>query len=206
MSLNQFETDEQRADALIDWLKENALFIIAVIVVTFGSIIGWDYYKSHKSNRLTTQASHYYQFEQSLDKGTINDAAYNAVMTDDNAEGFRDLATLQKAAFEAQNNDLNATIAELKSHVKHVKNPVMKDLYRYRLGKALYETVAYDEAMSELNQVQTESLKGLVKDLQGDVYVKQNRLDNAKVVYTEAFDLLQSPIIQGKINQLGKDS
>ena len=43
---------------------------------------------------------------------------------------------------------------------------------------------------------------GLVKSLQGDVYVKEGRIDNAKTVYAEAFDILQSPMIQRKINQL----
>ena len=48
MSLNQFETDEQRAEALVDWLKANGAFIVLAVVIVIGGIIGWDYYKGHR--------------------------------------------------------------------------------------------------------------------------------------------------------------
>lgn len=202
MSLNQFETDDQRAEALVDWLKANGAWIFFAIIVVIGSIIGWDYYKSHKSDRLSTQATNYYVFEQALESGKLDDKAIAAVMNDAKAEGFKDLAMLQKAAFQANDNDLKGAIADLQSQLAATKDPVMKDLFRYRLAVALYENSDYTASMAELNQITTKSFIGLVKSLQGDVYVKEGRIDNAKTVYAEAFDILQSPVIQRKINQL----
>ncbi|GAA5095207.1 YfgM family protein [Wohlfahrtiimonas larvae] len=202
MSLNQFETDEQRAEALVDWLKANGVWIFLSIVIVIGGIIGWDYYKGHKSNRLSTQATNYYIFEQALESGKLDDKAIAAVMNDTKAEGFKDLAMLQKAAFQANDNDLKGAIADLQSQLSVTKDPVMKDLFRYRLAVVLYENKDYTASMTELNQIVTKSLTGLVKSLQGDIYVKEGRIDNAKAVYIEAFDILQSSVIQRKINQL----
>lgn len=202
MSLNQFETDEQRAEALVDWLKANGAWIFLAIVVVIGSIIGWDYYKSHKSNRLSAQATNYYLFEQSLESGKLDDKVVAAVMNDAKAQGFKDLAMLQKAALQANHDDLEGAITDLQSQVANTKDPVMKDLFRYRLAVILYDNKNYTEAMTELNQITTNSFLGLVKSLQGDVYVKEGRIDNAKAVYTEAFEILQSELIQRKINQL----
>lgn len=202
MSLNQFETDDQRAEALVDWLKANGAWIFFAIIVVIGSIIGWDYYKSHKSDRLSAQATNYYVFEQALESGKLDDKAIAAVMNDAKAEGFKDLAMLQKAAFQANDNDLKGAIADLQSQLAATKDPVMKDLFRYRLAVALYENSDYTASMAELNQITTKSFTGLVKSLQGDVYVKEGRIDNAKTVYAEAFEILQSPVIQRKINQL----
>lgn len=202
MSLNQFETDEQRAEALVDWLKANGAWIFFAIIVVIGSIIGWDYYKSHNSGRLSEQSANYYAFEQALESGKLDDKAIAAVMNDSKAEGFKDLAMLQKAAFQANNNDLKGAIADLQSQLAVTKDPVMKDLFRYRLAVALYENNDYTASMAELNQITTKSFTGLVKSLQGDIYVKEGRIDNAKAVYVEAFEILQSPVIQRKINQL----
>ena len=202
MSLNQFETDEQRAEALVDWLKANGAWIFFAIILVIGGIVGWDYYKSHKSDRLLTQSANYYVFEQALESGKLDDKAIAAVMNDAKAEGFKDLAMLQKAAFQANDNDLKGAIADLQSQLATTKDPVMKDLFRYRLAVALYDNNDYAASMAELNQITTKSFTGLVKSLQGDVYVKEGRIDNAKTVYAEAFEILQSPVIQRKINQL----
>ncbi|MGL4674218.1 MAG: YfgM family protein, partial [Wohlfahrtiimonas sp.] len=188
MSLNQFETDDQRAEALIDWLKSNGVWIFLAVALSIGGIIGWDYYKDHKSNRLSSQAMNYYLFEQSLESGKLDEKAINAVMTDDKSQGFKDLAMLQKAAFEVNSNDLKGAIADLQAQIANIKDPVMKDLFRYRLAVALYESKDYTASMAELNQITTKSFTGLVKSLQGDVYVKEGRLDNAKTVYVEAFE------------------
>lgn len=206
MSLNQFETDDQRAEALIDWLKSNGVWIFLAVALSIGGIIGWDYYKDHKSNRLSSQAMNYYLFEQSLESGKLDEKAINAVMADAKSQGFKDLAMLQKAAFEANSNDLKGAIADLQAQIANIKDPVMKDLFRYRLAVALYESKDYTASMAELNQITTKSFTGLVKSLQGDVYVKEGRLDNAKTVYVEAFEILQSPVIQRKINQLSTDA
>ncbi len=202
MSLNQFETDDQRAEALVDWLKVNGAWIFFAIILIIGGIIGWDYYKSHKNDRLSTQATNYYVFEQALESGKLDDKAIAAVMNDVKSEGFKDLAMLQKAAFQANDNDLKGAITDLQAQLANTKDPVMKDLFRYRLAVALYESADYAASMSELNQITTKSFTGLVKSLQGDVYVKEGRMDNAKTVYVEAFEILQSPVIQRKINQL----
>lgn len=202
MSLNQFETDEQRADALVDWLKTNGVWIFFAIVVVIGSIIGWDYYKSHKTDRLSAQATNYYVFEQSLESGKLDDKIVAAVMDDTKAQGFKDLTMLQVAAFQANENDLKGAIADLQSQLANIKDPVMKDLFRYRLAVALYDNNDYAASMAELNQITTKSFTGLVRSLQGDIYVKEGRIDNAKIVYGEAFEILQSPMIQRKLNQL----
>lgn len=202
MSLNQFETDEQRAEALVDWLKANGAFIVLAVVIVIGGIIGWDYYKSHKQAALATQAMNYYTFEQALENGQLDEAAAQAILSNSTSEGFKDLVMLQKAAFAANQNNLDAAIAELQSQLNHVKDVAMKDLFRYRLAVLLYEKKDYASAMVELNHIKTDSYKGLVKSLQGDIYVQEGRLDNAKTVYTEAFEILQSPVIQRKINQL----
>lgn len=206
MSLNQFETDEQRAEALIDWLRSNFFFIILAIVIIIGSIVGWDYYKKHSKTQLSTQAMNYYVFEQSLESGKLDEKAIEVLTNDGKAKGFAELAILQKAAFEAENDNLTTTISDLQNQINNISDAVMKDLYRYRLALALYENKNYSESLNVLNQITTKSFAGLVKTLQGDIYVKEGRIDNAKVVYTEAFEILQSPVIQRKINQLSTDA
>lgn len=206
MSLNQFETDEQRAEALVDWLKSNGVFLVLSFCLVVGGVIGWDYYKDHTQEKLSVQATNYYVFEQSLESGNLNEKAINAVMTDDKSVGFKDLVILQKAAFEASANNLQGAITDLRTQIEKVKDPVMKDLFRYRLAVVLYDTKDYKAALDELNLMTTKSYVGLVKALQGDIYVQEGRLDNAKTVYTEAFEILQSPIIQRKINQLSTDA
>lgn len=206
MSLNQFETDEQRAEALIDWLKSNGLFIVIVLVAIFGGIIGWDYYQKNQVKQLSVQATNYYQFEKVLAGGKVDDNAFNVVMKDSKSLGFKDLAVLHKAAFDANNGNITAAIADLQSQISNTVDPVMKDLFHYRLAKVFYEHKDYTAALDELSKLQTDSFKGLVKVLQGDIYAKEGRVDNAKVVYTEALEVLQTPIIQRKINQLAKES
>lgn len=148
----------------------------------------------------------YYVFEQSLESGKLDEKAIEVLTNDGKAKGFAELAILQKAAFEAENDNLTTTISDLQNQINNISDAVMKDLYRYRLALALYENKNYSESLNVLNQITTKSFAGLVKTLQGDIYVKEGRIDNAKVVYTEAFEILQSPVIQRKINQLSTDA
>ena len=62
MALNQYETDEQRAEVLIDWLKKNVGYLLLLVVIVVGSIIGVGYYKSSSDDKLTKTFDTYEAF------------------------------------------------------------------------------------------------------------------------------------------------
>lgn len=185
MALNQYETDEQRAEVLIDWLKRNAGYLLLLVIVVVASIAGAEYFKLHSVTKLNETFDTY---EQSLAEMTQKpvDVATGEKLIAQN-EGVYQVFTALLVAKEAYNAG-NLTVAEqlLQDALKSADDEGVRSLIQYRLALVQFDQNRNEEALQSLQQIQAVEFLGLRKVLEGDIYLAMDKPQDAKISYEEA--------------------
>ncbi len=185
MALNQYETDEQRAEVLIDWLKRNAGYLLLLVIVVVASIAGAEYFKLHSVTKLNETFDTY---EQSLAEMTQKpvDVATGEKLIAQN-EGVYQVFTALLVVKEAYNAG-NLTVAEqlLQDALKSADDEGVRSLIQYRLALVQFDQNRNEEALQSLQQIQAVEFLGLRKVLEGDIYLAMDKPQDAKISYEEA--------------------
>lgn len=203
MALNQYETDEQRAEVLIDWLKRNVAYLILLVVIVIGSIAGVEYYKRSSVDTLSKNFDTYESFLTQLDSAPI-DAAMGEKLIANNEDIYQVFSAmlLAKEAHDAGEYDNAANL--LKGAIANADGEAgLQALLHYRLAIVLFDQDNNEAALSSLKEIQAPEFLGLRKVLEGDIYQSMGRLDDAKISYEEALNSVVVPDnAQSKLNLL----
>lgn len=201
MALNQYETDEQRAEVLIDWLKRNVGYLLFLVVLVVGSIAGVEFYKSHKVSQANESFDSYEAFLTKFDDAPI-DAAMSEKLVADN-EGIYQVFSAMLLAKEAHGaGEFKAAENLLNSAITNADDEGLKALLQYRLAIVQFDQGNNDAALESLKQIQAVEFLGLRKVLEGDIYLSMGREQDAKISYEEA---LTSDIVpDGALNKLNR--
>ncbi len=185
MALNQYETDEQRAEVLIDWLKRNVGFILLLIVVVVGAIVGVEYYKNHSSSKLNQL---YDAYEASLTEISQSplDTTQGAKVIAEN-EGVYKVFSAMILAKEAHGaKEYGVAESYLKQALSDADEEGLKSLLQYRLAIVQYDQNKNEDALASLQEIQAPEFLGLRKVLEGDIYLSLGKEQDAKISYEEA--------------------
>lgn len=185
--MNQFETDEQRAEALVAWLKAKGAVVVVGIVLGFSAIAGLHYYKSHKVIQRQESAAMYSKFIKQLDNPDQNniDHLYETILEQKN-DIYKGLAGLLVAHQLLESGNTAKAKEVLEQTIANEKNDVFLSILNFRLAKIYYDEGELDRALSQLKQVTVASYKSIAKDLEGDIWVKKNDIAAARIAYEEA--------------------
>ena len=186
MALNQYETDEQRAEVLIDWLKRNAGYLLLLVVVVVASIGGVEYYKHHKVQKLNEAFDRYDTFLTTYDNEPV-DLGKSAALISEN-EGVYQIFSALLLAKEAHGaGDYQGAEKLLKSALTvDLSDPGLKDLINYRLAIVQFDQGEDQQALVTLKEIQSSEFLGLRKVLEGDIYSALGEIEDAKIAYEEA--------------------
>ncbi|UNM95233.1 tetratricopeptide repeat protein [Ignatzschineria rhizosphaerae] len=201
MALNQYETDEQRAEVLIDWLKRNVGYLLFLVVLVVGSIAGVEFYKSHTVSKANATFDSYEAFLAKYDNAPV-DAAMSEKLVADN-DGVYQVFSAMLLAKEAHDaGELNTAETLLTSALTNADDEGLKALLQYRLAIVQFDQGNNEVALESLKQVQAVEFLGLRKVLEGDIYLSMGRTQDAKISYEEA---LNSDIVpDGALNKLNR--
>lgn len=198
MSLNEFETDDQKAEALIEWLKQKGILIVIAIAVLIGGIVGWHYYKGEQHKGKKDQSDMFYKFDKTLSQNNFDQALFDNIQsTSDDA--YQNIAGLMKANYEFENQQIDQAIETLIADANKAKDPSLKALTNLKLAQLYYTKAEYDKALSVLDSIHEKAFDSVIKELMGDIYVKQARYDLARAIYEEALSLNNTPYLQKKL-------
>ena len=186
MALNQYETDEQRAEVLIDWLKRNVGYLLLLVIVVVASIAGVEYYKHHKVSQLNASFDHYDSFLASYDNAPIDLNKGEALIADN--EGIYQVFSALLLAKEAHGaGDYQAAEQFLSTALAtDIEGSGLRDLIQYRLAIVQFDQGEDNRALTTLKGIQSSEFLGLRKVLEGDIYSALGQIEDAKISYEEA--------------------
>ncbi|MGS0742555.1 YfgM family protein [Glaciimonas sp. GG7] len=203
------EEQEQLA-SINDWWKKYGNLITWVLIIALVGYAGWSGWKYYKNSQVSQASQLYEELQKAVsakDSAKVQRAAVD-IQQKFSGTAYAQMAglTAAKTAFEA--NDLNAAKTHLQWVIDHGQQDEYKTIAKIRLAGILLDQNAYDEALKVLSGDALPEFESAIADRKGDVFVAQNKLDEARISYQLALDkaIEGNPgrqLIQTKLDAIG---
>jgi predicted negative regulator of RcsB-dependent stress response len=191
MAMQNLDLEEQeKLDELKAWWKQNARFVLFVIVaaaVALAGVNGW----------------RWYQRDQSLQASALYDALAKAARAGD-AKALRDaggtlteryggtlyasMGALESARVHFERGELKSAKAQLQWVLERSPSEDFRDLARLRLAALLLDEKAYDEALKLLAAKPADAYAAQYAALRGDLLVAKHMPAEARAAYKLALE------------------
>ncbi|TMP75951.1 tetratricopeptide repeat protein [Pseudoalteromonas sp. S1608] len=200
-----YSTEEQQAEAIKRFFRENGLSLALGVIVGLGGLYGW---KAYNQNQITTAEQASDAYTKLVESDSVL-ASADAFISENKDTQYATLAAFvaAKEAVDAQN--LDVANEKLSWIVTNVDNAQLKAIATTRLARVQIAQQQYDDALSTLNAPLPEAFSANVAELKGDIYTQQGNKEQARVAYQAAVDaggLTSNPLLQIKLDDLAVTS
>nr|WP_237332925.1 tetratricopeptide repeat protein [Zobellella iuensis] len=176
-------------DALKRWWQEYGKAIILGSVIGLGGLFGWRYYQSHQIETRSAGAEAFEQISQRLAaEGSAAFAEASAFVEQHKGNNYGELAALLLAAEAVRANELALAQQQLELALAGTKDAALGDTIRLRLARVLLAQNEPVAAQARLDEVTGEAFAALRSEIQGDLFLAQERPDAARDAYRAALD------------------
>jgi predicted negative regulator of RcsB-dependent stress response len=206
--LEQFSTEEQQAEALRKWLKENGPSILFGIGLGLAVMFGVNRWQAHKLSSAEEVSVQYAALQLSAQEG---DTAAVLAQAERLRDDHPDSAYTVFAAFAAANialkadqPDSAAAERELRWASDHAQVEALQHIGRLRLARLLLFNGDAGAAKTLLNTQPAPAFKALYNEIQGDIALAAGDTGSARSHYTLALaENTNAPLLQMKLDNLG---
>ena len=202
--MSDFLTDEEKAEQIKAWLKENGMSVFVGIAIAVGGLFGYRYWQDYKLQTAEEASAIYSQVQQSHDDTIYSKVAQ--LKTDYASTPYAALASMIAAKNYAEKGDNDKATTELQWVVENASEEVTLDLAKIRLARLYIAQKQFDKASSILNETFPKSYLSIIEELKGDIHLAKNEKDKAKEAYDKALLSSQgapSSFLQMKRDDLG---
>ncbi len=203
-------TDEQQAERIRQWLRENGPAVFGGIGIGLVALFGWNQWQSYGIQR-AEEASIIYEelvVKTQANKQDEANVLLAELASDYSGSPYIDQAHLRLAKLSLDRNDFESAASHLESIIAKSSIEAMLQIARIRLARIRLQQEQYDVALLALDGMKTDSaFFAQANDVRGDVYVAMNRAEDALAAYDAALtDMRQPPAIDRAYVQAKRDS
>ncbi len=207
----EFETEEQRVEALMKWWKDNRKSVVTGLIAGIAIVVGWNRWEAYQHEQ-AEQASEIYQeiLSISVDKSKAEEVEVlsNQLMNDYGSTTYSAFAALFLAKAKVESGDLTTAKSLLQKVLKNPPYQGFDSLVRLRMLRILLAENKANEALQLLAGVNTSTtgqFEGQFEDIKGDALLQLNRPNEARTAYQRAQELgLQSGYLKMKLDDLAE--
>ncbi|WJG10516.1 tetratricopeptide repeat protein [Aliiglaciecola sp. LCG003] len=181
--MEQFVTEDQQVEAIKRFWKENGLAIAAGVVLGIGGLYGWRWYND---TQLAEKESASKAYENVLLTLSADNTADAKAFVDSHTGGYSVLTALQLAKLAVDNKDLVEASKQLSFVADNASDAAIKSVANLRLARIQIDLKEYDKALATLALIAQESFVSQVAEIKGDVYVNQQKIEDARKAYNES--------------------
>ena len=202
--------EQEQLDQLKTFWKQYGNLVTWVLIAALAAYAGWNGW-------------HWWQREQSAKSGAMFDQLEKAAQAGDADQAGRVFADMQdrfpRTAFTQQGGLLAARVQFAKGHADaalaalawvaaNAPEAEYQTVARLRAAGVMLDQKKYDEALKQLDAATAVEFEALVADRRGDVLLAQGKKDEAKAVYTKAWQAMDAKVeyrrlIDAKLTALG---
>ena len=203
------EEQEQLDDLKAFW-KQYGNLITWVLVVALGGFAAWNGWNL-------------YQRDQGAKAGSLYDEIDRAAQAVDSERATRIFADMKerypRATFTQQAGLIAARVAAEKGQyepaqaslawvAENAGEPEYRAVARLRLAGLLLDLKRYEDALKQLDAIDSPEFAALAADRRGDVLLAQGKSEDAKAVYQKAWAAMDAKVdyrrlVEAKLNLLG---
>jgi predicted negative regulator of RcsB-dependent stress response len=184
-----YTTEEQQLEAIKKWWKKYGSLVLSVVLAISVMVAGVRYWQHHTQVVSETASLQFDQMMKSLkdkDKATAVVKAEQLINEYDKTP-YASLAALMLAKEAVEEKDFIKATSHLQWVLEHAKVSDFKFMARTRLARILIDENKLDEALAMLTISNMNGYETLIEELKGDIYLAQNKVDDAKQALTRAW-------------------
>ena len=185
--MDVYKTDEEQAEALKRWLRENGISLVTGVMLGLAVLFGIKSWNEYGERTAEASSNLYLQFQVAGSKG-LDEAVkhYDALIKDYSSSEYAVLASLQMAKLQAEKDDLKAARAHLQWALEHARSEGLKHIARLRLARLQVAEGDVDAAEKLIAGLMDPSFTTLYEELRGDIAVTRGKMDEAHDAYERA--------------------
>ena len=210
----EYDTDEERITAIMDFLKRNQRFILLSFGAVFFTAITSLSISSYYTNQNAQAAKLYdaWSIVESDEKIDLEQqaATYSALQENFPKTGYAGLARLIKGSQQAREGDLDASLEEFNELLDSTSglfgNDVLNVIARINIARIELSNNNFSNVLEVLEPLNSSSEHPMVYEVKADALAALNKNDLALAQYNLAItnmqDESQKSLLKIKINQL----
>ncbi len=178
-------TDEEREELVKQWIKNNWLMLVVVLMGAIGAVYGLNYYKQAKLDALNTMATKTEQVSQALRENKVSDAQtlVTELQTDEKDTSFSSVATLSLAQQYFHDKQYEKAIQQYDWLIAQSGDVAMRNLARLRKARVQSDAKQPKAAVDTLNGVEGNANLAETYLLKGDILLSDKQFTEAKKAY-----------------------
>ena len=185
-------TDQQQAELIKNWLKENSKSLIGGVVLGVAGYFGIQFVQQNKLKEaeLASQLYSEIEFAVKQDRLTQAQTLLQKMDIDFANTPYQDQGHLFMAKLFMDSVDYENAIIQLEFLVENSADESLKHIARIRIARIRLQQNLYDEALQVLQTESMGSFEAKYEEIKGDIFSKQGQFSEAQAAYLKALDLL----------------
>lgn len=180
--------DEDQAEKLKAWWKDNWKALVAGLVLGLGGILGWEQYKSHKQQHAAQGSQLFEDFKVALAADKADEVK---TMSDKLKGSFADTpyaahAMLKLAQVAVEKDKPADALPALAWVAENSHDKALKPLAQLRSARVLVQQGKFDDALAKLGSDVASSYPVLVEEVRGDIQLAKGDRKAARAAYEKA--------------------
>lgn len=208
---DNFLTDDQQADQVKSWLRQNGPFLVAGVVMGLGGLFGWNQWQQYQQQQAEAASVLYDQLLHSVSDQQLDTAVeqLHQLESEFSSSAYVDQARLSMAGLYVSRSKPDEAIAQLQRVTDQSAADEISYIARLRLARLLSSVDRHDEALKVLSVSGTGAFAPLFHDVRGDVYYAMGKQAEARSEYEQALNgeqagaVLDLGYIIAKLDELG---
>jgi predicted negative regulator of RcsB-dependent stress response len=188
--LDELLTDEQQAEKVRNWLRENGVFIAAGVVLGLGGLFGWQEWRGYTTGVSGDASIVWEQMRSAIDGERFNEAieTLELLESDYSTTPYVDQARLAMARMHMTRNSVAEALEQLTLVIRSSRDPQIRRVAELRAAQIYLYQEDYAAALKILGASDTTAFASLYHDLRGDIYHAQGSYEDAAAEYQLALD------------------
>jgi predicted negative regulator of RcsB-dependent stress response len=208
--VDDFLTDQQRAEQVRTWLRENGWYLLAGLVLGLGGLFGWRQWQDIKVTRAEAASEVYQELLGAIRVGRTARAEELATRLAKEHSGtpYLDQARLAMARMKMERSQPHEALTYLRQVAGDSRSEEMRHIARLRAARVLAEQQKFDEALAELKVPDDSAFAARYYEVRGDVYHAMGKLAESRDAYQKALEtgepgVIDEALVQAKLYDLG---
>ncbi len=201
-------SDDEQAERLKSWWKENGSSVIVGAIVGIGIIVGVNFWRDYKSSQSETASAMYESMlaayrQQNLE---VSEKIGAEIMNNFANTPYAGTAALLLAKISFENKDLDSARGQLRWAMDNSADKATVHAARLRLARILLSENRNEQVKEMLNVTDHGGFESEYRELQGDLHLSLGEHAQAREAYQSALENLPEGSTYGEILRLKVDN
>ncbi len=209
--MDEFLTDQQQAEQVKGWIRENGAFLVVGVVLGLGGLFGWNQWNQYQERKAEEASVVYETFLQAVRTKRLDRAeeGMTTLATGFGASPYADQGRLAMARLYLEQSKPDKAAEYLQQVAATAVSPEFRLIARLRLARVQVLQEKYDLALKTLADPGSKAFAPAFHDVRGDVYYAMGKRAEARSEYEQALNgdvaatVLDKTYVQAKLDDLG---